>query len=240
VRVINFIKVEYNPDTIRTSAQEDPIIGKPLQLMGHYNPYTQGTINAARIVDADMASNFTSNIVAGKMQLGGDVDIVSQPVDLGFIGDILPAYHGMSMLHITAQMLTFTKGARNLWFANIPYESDINAPDYMGSAVFQFVVSKAHIKWGDKGASHAINTMRELCASSDVQGLVVRYALYSITRWQSTNAQLTLTTRFGIGCWCCFTEHNRHDRNLAHNRIADSKCRSLISTQNRGKNSLPY
>lgn len=92
---ITTLQVEYNPDETQTNPNKDPIIGKSLLLCGHYNNFTQGTINYARIVDLDMASNFTSNIIAGKFLLGGDGKVVSQSMGLGLIGDVLPAYHGM-------------------------------------------------------------------------------------------------------------------------------------------------
>ncbi|MEU8540448.1 ferritin-like domain-containing protein [Streptomyces sp. NPDC048717] len=48
----------------------DPLVGRAVDLWGHYNPYLGTTANRARVFDVDPASAWTTTLMAGRFALG--------------------------------------------------------------------------------------------------------------------------------------------------------------------------
>ncbi|MFI8520310.1 ferritin-like domain-containing protein [Streptomyces sp. NPDC085481] len=49
---------------------EDPLVGRAVDLWGHYNPYLGTTVNRARVFDLDPASAWTTTLMIGRFALG--------------------------------------------------------------------------------------------------------------------------------------------------------------------------
>ncbi|MFI9719671.1 ferritin-like domain-containing protein [Streptomyces sp. NPDC052396] len=49
---------------------EDPVIGRSVDVWGHYNPYLRTTVNRARIFDLDPASRWTTALMVGRFGFG--------------------------------------------------------------------------------------------------------------------------------------------------------------------------
>lgn len=50
----------------------DPLVGRAVDLWGHYNPYLGTTVNRARVFDLDPASSWTTTLMIGRLALGRD------------------------------------------------------------------------------------------------------------------------------------------------------------------------
>ena len=54
--------------------QNDPVVGRKVDMWGHYNEYLGTTVNRARIFDCDPASNWTTTIMLGQLTFGREGD----------------------------------------------------------------------------------------------------------------------------------------------------------------------
>ncbi|MER5312829.1 ferritin-like domain-containing protein [Streptomyces sp. NPDC002773] len=76
----------------------DPVVGRAVDLWGHYNPYLGTTVNRARVFDVDPASAWTTTLMGGQFALGRE----GRSHDAGYllIGDLTgfmpPRWHGLT------------------------------------------------------------------------------------------------------------------------------------------------
>jgi hypothetical protein len=144
---------------------EDPVIGRSVDMWGHYNEYLATTVNRARVFDVDPSSNWTTTLMVGQFCFGREGR--SHDVGYMFIGDV----HG---LHPPR------------WH-NFNYILDVGdhflAPQLRRSILYQFVVRKDDgLSWLDEASvSPAVTVLRSVVESGEVDGLVVQFTLSNMS-----------------------------------------------------------
>ncbi|ARQ72021.1 ferritin-like domain-containing protein [Streptomyces marincola] len=155
----------------------DPLVGRGLDLWGHYNEAIGTTANRGRVFDVDPASNWTTTIMVGQFALGR----LGRSHDVGYlaIGDVHdtspPRWHnGRHVLRDDPHPL---------------------AHAFRASVVHQFVVPASdRLFWREgAGASPTLTALRETVRAEGFGGLVVQFALFNMAtptandtpdRWQ--------------------------------------------------------
>jgi hypothetical protein len=166
--------------------QSDPVVGRSVDLWGHYNDYLGTTVNRARIFDCDPTSNWTTTILIGQLSFGRqershDVpNLLSAPVE------------GM-------------QPARWQCFDHLRDLPDHCLNDeFQRSAVHQFTVAKTdEWLWSDEVAtSPTVSMLREAMQRDDVLGLVVQFALSNMSAPTQPNFPVFWELHGTIGLWC--------------------------------------
>ena len=156
------VSVEVSPGDIDVA---DPLVGRSVDMWGHYNPYLATTANRARVFDLDPSSNWTTTLMVGQFCFGREGR--SHDVGYMFTGDVHglhpPRWHNAN--HIT------DVGDHYL------------APEFRRSAVYQFVVGKDDgPHWLDEvSRSPATTLLRSVVDSDAADGLVVQFALSNMS-----------------------------------------------------------
>ncbi|MBH1938226.1 VioB - polyketide synthase [Streptomyces sp. AV19] len=144
----------------------DPLVGRSVDVWGHYNPYLRTTVNRARVFDLDPASRWTMALMCGRFCFGR----LGRSHDDGYL---------------------FTGGVTGFqpprWtsFARIADVGGHALADWLRhSAVHQFVVTRDEAEWLDGIDSPAARALRaavenraEDGAEDRADGIVVRLAL---------------------------------------------------------------
>ncbi|WP_197360994.1 ferritin-like domain-containing protein, partial [Streptomyces clavuligerus] len=130
----------------------DPVVGRRVDLWGHYNEYLATTVNRARVFDVDPASDWTTTLMVGRFCFGR----AGRSHDVGYMatGDV-HGFHPPRWHHPSAH------GRRR-------------------SALHQFVVGGGDegLTWLDETAlSPAARRLRDTAAAGEFGGLVVQFAL---------------------------------------------------------------
>ncbi|MFD3659168.1 ferritin-like domain-containing protein [Streptomyces sp. NPDC058659] len=92
--------------------RDDPVVGRAVDLWGHYNPYLGTTVNRARVFDVDPASAWTMTLMGGQFAFGRE----GRSHDTGYVcvGDVggfmPPRWHGFTPVRRTLHQ--FAIGAR--------------------------------------------------------------------------------------------------------------------------------
>ncbi|MBD2501644.1 ferritin-like domain-containing protein [Anabaena azotica] len=167
--------------------QCDPVVGRNIDMWGHYNEYLATTFNRARIFDCDPASNWTTTIMVGQLtfgRLGGSHEVsnmLSAPVE-----GVQPA-RWQNFNHIQ----------------ELP-EHCLNS-EFGRAAVHQFTISKASadLLWGEEAAlSPTVVLLREAMNRDDVLGLVVQFGLSNMSTPQEPDSPVFWELHGTIGLWC--------------------------------------
>jgi Ferritin-like len=140
---------------------DDPVVGRSVDMWGHYNDYIATTFNRARVFDVDPSSEWTTTLMVGHCCFGR----AGRSHDVGYMltGDV----HG---LHPPR------------WH-NFSYIMDVGdhylAPQLRRSAVYQFVVCKDEgLSWlAEASVSPTVTLLRSVVGSDGADGLVVQFAL---------------------------------------------------------------
>ncbi|TLQ47751.1 ferritin-like domain-containing protein [Streptomyces marianii] len=140
---------------------EDPVIGRSVDMWGHYNEYLGTTVNRARVFDVDPASDWTTTLMVGQFCFGRD----GRSHDVGYMatgtvhGFHPPRWHNTHHVEDVGEH----------WLAN----------RLRRSVVHQFVVTEdAELTWLDEAAvSPAVRLLRDTVACGRAGGLVVQFAL---------------------------------------------------------------
>jgi ferritin-like protein len=143
----------------------DPVIGRNVDMWGHYNEYLATTVNRARMFDVDPSSNWTTALMVGQFCFGR----VGRSHDVGYMltGDVLgmhpPRWHNVN--HI------------------IDVGDHYLAPQLRRSTLYQFVVSKDEgLNWlVEASVSSAVILLRSIVDSDGVDGLVVQFVLSNMS-----------------------------------------------------------
>ncbi len=157
------VGVERAPGEVDTT---DPVVGRAVDMWGHYNPYLATTANRARVFDVDPASDWTTTLMVGQFCFGR----AGRSHDEGYLfsGEVAgfqpPRWHHMR------------------------YVADVGDPPFARhlrrSVVYQFAVRRhGNPMWrwpSDEPASPAVAALRALAESADADGLVVQFALGSM------------------------------------------------------------
>lgn len=155
------VGAERSPGEIDTT---DHIVGRQLDLWGHYNDYLATTANRARVFDIDPASNWTTAVMVGQLSLGRS----GRSHDAGYLatGDVYgiapPRWqHSRHVLHTDEHPLS---------------------KEFARSVVHQFVVDKTdRLYWlGEATCSPTVSALRELVDTDEFGGLLVQFALFNM------------------------------------------------------------
>ncbi|MCX4904529.1 ferritin-like domain-containing protein [Streptomyces sp. NBC_00878] len=142
----------------------DPLVGRQLDLWGHYCEYTAGTANRARVFDVDPSSNWTTTVMVGHLALGRS----GRSHEVGYLmtGDV----NGMCPPR-------WQNSAHILDVGEHPLSAQ-----FRRSVVHQFVVdAQEGLYWLDGAeASPALTALRALMDSGAADGLVVQMALFNM------------------------------------------------------------
>lgn len=147
------VSVEVRTSEINTA---DPVVGRTVDMWGHFNEYLGTTVNRARAFDVDPASDRTTTLMVGQFGFGRD----GRSHDRGYLatgsvhGFVPPRWH------------------------NADHRTDIDdhwqAKELRRSVVHQFVVTKDELTWLDAAAAFpAVRLLRD----TDASGLVVQFSL---------------------------------------------------------------
>jgi hypothetical protein len=143
----------------------DPVVGRNVDVWGHYNEYLATTVNRARVFDVDPSSNWTTTLMVGQFCFGR----AGRSHDVGYM--LTGEVHG---LHPPR------------WH-NFNHVIDVGdhylAPQLRRSTVYQFVVRKDDgLNWLDEASiSPAVILLRSVADTDDVGGLVVQFALSNMS-----------------------------------------------------------
>nr|AHE14773.1 EspD-like indole-3-pyruvic acid imine synthase [uncultured bacterium] len=139
----------------------DPVVGRAVDMWGHYNEYLATTANRARVFDVDPASDWTTTLMVGQFCFGRS---------------------GRS--HVTGYMAAGTvSGMHPPRWHNPAHVVDAGPHvldrELRRSAVYQFVVAAADgLAWLDEAAASPVVTrLRSVVDSGAAAGLVVQFAL---------------------------------------------------------------
>ncbi|MGH3921508.1 MAG: hypothetical protein ACRDTT_01305, partial [Pseudonocardiaceae bacterium] len=143
---------------------DDPVVGRGVDMWGHYNEYLATTFNRARVFDVDPSSEWTTTLMVGQLCFGR----AGRSHDVGYMltGDV----HG---LHPPR------------WH-NFSHVMDVGdhclAPQLRRSAVYQLVVRRDEgLRWLDEASvSPAVTLLRSVVDSGGADGVVVQFALSSM------------------------------------------------------------
>jgi chromopyrrolic acid synthase len=144
---------------------EDPVVGRNVDLWGHYNEYLATTVNRARVFDLDPSSNWTTTLMVGQCCFGR----AGRSHDVGYL--LTGEVHG---LHPPR------------WH-NAHHVMDVGdhylAPQLRRSTLYQFVVCNDEgLHWLQDGSrSAAVARLRSVVGSGGVEGLVVQFTLSNMS-----------------------------------------------------------
>ncbi|MEU4079412.1 VioB - polyketide synthase [Streptomyces venezuelae] len=95
----------------------DPVVGRAVDLWGHYNPYLGTTVNRARVFDVDPASAWTTTLMGGQFAFGRE----GRSHDAGYlcVGDVTgfmpPRWHGFTPVRRTLHQFAIEAGEALEW-----------------------------------------------------------------------------------------------------------------------------
>lgn len=167
--------------------QHDPVVGRSVDLWGHYNEYVKTSFNRARIFECDPASNWTSTIMLGQLafgRLGGSHEVpymLSAPIA------------GMQL----ARWLDFNH------IRELP-EHCLN-DEFKRAAVYQFTIPKdaQDLLWGEEAAqSPTVSMLRQAMNRDSVWGLVVQFSISNMSAPVQPDSPTFWELHGTIGLWC--------------------------------------
>ncbi|AHH96776.1 ferritin-like domain-containing protein [Kutzneria albida] len=155
------VSTELSPGVIR---RDDPLVGRSVDMWGHYNPYLATTANRARVFDVDPASAWTTTLMVGRFCFGR----LGRSHDVGyvFVGEVrgmhAPRWH--NPLHVRGL------GGRD------------HAPRLGCSTVYQFAITQdGGMDWLEgASASPAASLLCATVESGGAGGVVVQFALGAV------------------------------------------------------------
>lgn len=164
---------------------EDPVVGRQVDLWGHYCEYTAGTANRARVFDVDPSSNWTTTVMVGQLALGR----LGRSHEVGYMatGDVAgycpPRWQDFTHIRDV--------GDHPLagWFSR--------------SVVYQFAVGKDEgLHWLDAAAiSPTLTALRALLDAGEADGLVMQFALSNMCTPTANDEPDRWDLRGTIGPW---------------------------------------
>ncbi|NMH99977.1 ferritin-like domain-containing protein [Pseudonocardia acidicola] len=138
----------------------DPVVGRAVDMWGHYNEYLATTVNRARVFDVDPTSNWTTTIMVGQFGFGRD----GRSHDTGY----------MLMGEVTGT-------APPRWH-NLEHIADVGehvlAAQMRRSVVHQFVVTRDEgLSWLPESEVSPVTRLLRSAVDGAADGLVVQFAL---------------------------------------------------------------
>jgi len=170
------------PDGVEVA---DPVVGRAVDMWGHYNEYLATTVNRARVFDIDPTSNWTTTLMVGQFCFGR----AGRSHDTGYmlVGDV-------SGVHPPRW-----QNARHIQDAGEHYL----AREMSRAVVYQFVVTKDEgLTWLEEtSASPLASRLRCALQSPDVDGLVVQFALSNMAPPVANDAPNRWDVRGTVAPW---------------------------------------
>ncbi|MCC9711972.1 VioB - polyketide synthase [Streptomyces sp. MNU76] len=166
----------------------DPVVGRSVDMWGHYNEYLATTVNRARVFDLDPASEWTTTLMVGQFGFGRD----GRSHDVGYMltgtvhGFQPPRWHNPGHVRDLGD-------AEGHWLAE----------RLRRSVVHQFVASEDdELTWFDEtDTSPAVRRLRDTVATEGVGGLVVQFALSHRATPEAPDRPSRLRLRGTIAPW---------------------------------------
>lgn len=167
--------------------QNDPVVGRSVDMWGHYNEYLGTTFNRARIFDCDPASNWTSTIMVGQLTFGrlGNSHEVPNMLSAPVVGMQPSRWHDFH--HIR----------------ELPPHC-LNS-EFQRAAVHQFTIPKTSqdLLWNEETAlSPTVSLLREAMNRDDVLGLVVQFSVSNMSSPMQPDSATFWELHGSIGLWC--------------------------------------
>ncbi|WP_329062059.1 ferritin-like domain-containing protein [Streptomyces sp. NBC_01429] len=167
----------------------DPMVGRAVDMWGHYNEYLATTVNRARVFDVDPSSDWTTALMVGQFCFGRD----GRSHDVGY------AAAGA------------VRGFHPPRWHNSGRVGDVDIDDAGGhrrarplgrSVVHQFVTEHEELTWLDEAAgSPAVRRLRAAVESGEAGGLVVQFALSHLSPPQAPDRPSRWRLRGTIAPW---------------------------------------
>ncbi len=166
--------------------QNDPVVGRSVDLWGHHNEYVKTSFNRARFFECDPASNWTNTIMLG--QLGFGRKGVSHEVPYMLTAPIA----GMQL----ARWQNFN------YIRDLP-EHCLNN-EFKRAAIYQFAIPKTEdLLWGEEVAhSPTVAMLRREMNRDDVLGLVVQFSISNMSAPDQPDSATFHSLHGTIGLWC--------------------------------------
>lgn len=167
--------------------QNDPIVGRSVDMWGHYNEYLGTTFNRARIFDCDPTSNWTSTIMVGQLTFGrqGNSHEVPNMLSAAVAGMQPSRWHDFH--HIR----------------ELPPHC-LNS-EFQRAAVHQLTIPKTakDLLWDETTAlSPTVSLLREAMNRDDVLGLVVQFSVSNMSSPMQPDSATFWELHGSIGLWC--------------------------------------
>ena len=155
------VGVERSPGQVET---DDLLVGRRLDMWGHYNDYLATAANRARVFDVDPASNWTTAVMVGQLSLGR----LGRSHEVGYLvsGDV----RDISPPRWQNSRYVLRSGEHPL------------RRELVRSVVHQFVVAKDdRLDWiGDFAESPALAALHEVVGREEFGGFLVQFGLYNM------------------------------------------------------------
>jgi hypothetical protein len=166
--------------------QKDPVVGRSVDLWGHYNEYVKTSFNRARFFECDPASNWTNTIMLGQLTFGRAGASHEVP--------------NMLSAPITGMQLARWQNFDHI--RDLP-EHILNS-EFKRAAVYQFTIPKeADLLWGEEVVqSRAVSLLREEMKRDRVFGLVVQLGISNMSAPLLPDSPTFWTLHGTIGLWC--------------------------------------
>ncbi|MCU1628893.1 MAG: hypothetical protein JWP64_3842 [Pseudonocardia sp.] len=159
----------------------DPVVGRAVDMWGHFNEYLATTANRARVFDIDPTSNWTTTLMVGQFCFGR----AGRSHDTGYVavGEVAgmhpPRWHDMDHIRDVGEHCLASQMRR--------------------SVVHQFVVTEAEgLKWLEEASGSPATT---LLRATDADGLVVQFALSNMAPPVTNDAPDVWDVRGTIAPW---------------------------------------
>jgi chromopyrrolic acid synthase len=167
--------------------QNDPVVGRSVDLWGHYNEYVKTSFNRARFFECDPASNWTNTIMLGQLAFGrlGSSQEVPYMLSAPISGMQLARWQDFN--HIR----------------DLP-EHCLNN-EFKRAAVYQFAIAKnsQDFLWGEEVAnSPTVSMLREAMKRDDVLGLVMQFSVSNMSAPVQPDLPSFYSLHGTIGLWC--------------------------------------
>jgi chromopyrrolic acid synthase len=165
----------------------DPVVGRSVDLWGHYNEYVKTSFNRARFFECDPASNWTDTIMLGQLAFGrlGSSQEVPYMLSAPISGMQLARWQDFN--HIR----------------DLP-EHCLNH-QFKRAAVYQFAIAKnsEDFLWGEEvPESPTVSMLREAMKRDDVLGLVMQFSVSNMSAPVEPDSPSFYSLHGTIGLWC--------------------------------------
>ncbi|MBD2195506.1 MULTISPECIES: ferritin-like domain-containing protein [Calothrix] len=167
--------------------RQDPVVGRSVDLWGHYNDYVKTTFNRARFFECDPASNWTNTIMLGQLTFGRQGASHEVP----------------NMLSAPITGMQLARWQNFDYIRELP-EHCLNQ-EFKRAAVYQFAIPKdaEDWLWGEEVAqSPTVTMLREAMNRNDVLGLVVQFSISNMSAPVQPDSPSFWELHGTIGLWC--------------------------------------